>query len=1053
MKVAFSSFRSYLTGPGKAIIFTSLFYSFWLVISQVISTNFDLNSFSGRTIGLATLDGIGVEERIALFYKCILLFFVSFSAFIFISHFFFKKIPALLNCAEAKIINYTSLAGIFIFLFKVFNSEVYETLEIIYFLHKLMLTAIILRMVFSGKSEISVYQLTIILALSVSGYFFIADLNNLAGYTKNPDFYFVTFVIGCLLLISLNLFLRTKNSVNKQNQLRLMAHALLPLLILSFVSVLKDEIFLVFKANGILLHDQLFIYLALLALLAVVIVLRYKKGQTKELRSDKEQAARGYFPLLIFSLTAYVSYSYYTEYYDEIFESGNVYLPIMEHKLFGTLSPIEKLNTHLLSDYFFAAIYTFFNGLKINEITLYDFFLAPISYTLYYYLLRFLTRNEFVALFCILLFPYAEAIMPEGFCLAIIGIFALVKVLGPGQSIKNYIIYFITIILLALWRIDLGYNCLLTMPLILFYFNFRDIKYKINWKLLLKAGAIVAGSMIVLIAVLSIYRQVNFFAKATYLLNYCASAQSYSYGPIGDPNLSSYKMHYIIFPACVALIIVLLVIKYKQISRTNSQRLAYLSLLFMCLFYFINFNRGLTRHSLLEGSDVFTSSFIYLILGSSAFVFLKKENYLVRSIVFFMILFVFVNAYKVPDTKGLTSLFEKIERKIKTTQNSNLAKIESRIKNAPNKTEVRHKEFSDFIKKETKADETFIDFSNRPMLYFFSEKITPSWFYQNPLCVQNDFLQEKFIEDLKEYKTPYLLFSGITPAGYDVIDDVPNTIRHYRMAEYFYNNYKPYVIVENLCVWKNNDKKDNNKKDTICRYNDLVEASHADVLSVQIKAKPGKVYSVRQSFTHKTTNDLILTTNGSRSSISVKNINETSSYAILDLKEGKYTLDFLNSDNTLKDFFVIESDYTPDFISEKFISYDLKKLAYIWGTYDEFCNEEKPLFENTKTKTIENNEPYKISIPAKIDRSSGNTIIIKCKSDKEQKVSLSFGNSKKQGKTTFLFNVIASEKEQQYAIRVSSSYKWYSGDVNEISLLPETGKSLTILKILVTKGK
>ena len=77
--------------------------------------------------------------------------------------------------------------------------------------------------------------------------------------------------------------------------------------------------------------------------------MRYKKAQKKEAQSLKDLLARNYFPLLIFSLTAYLSYSYYTEYYDEIFESGNVYLPIMEHKLFGTLSPVEKLNTHLLS--------------------------------------------------------------------------------------------------------------------------------------------------------------------------------------------------------------------------------------------------------------------------------------------------------------------------------------------------------------------------------------------------------------------------------------------------------------------------------------------------------------------------------------------------------------------------------------------------------------------------------------------------------------------------------------------------------------------------------
>ncbi len=1047
-------FRSFILGPGKSILFTSLFYSLWLVINWATPVAFDLHSFTGRMIGIATLEAIDVEARVSMFYKCLLLFAGSFSIFTIIGYFIFSKNSRLLYSSENRIINFMSIAGLIIFVFKVFETEVYETLEIIYFLHKLMLASIILRFIFFKKNEISLYQFSIVLCLAVSSYFLIADLNNLAGYINNPDFYFVTFIIAYLMLIALNIFLKSKTAACKQYQTNLISFALLPLIGLPFISILKDEIFLIFKANNLFLSSPLIIYLVLMVLLVFAGIIRYKKGRRRELNPERDQLFRSYFPLLIFSLTAYMSYSYFEEYYDEIFEAGNVYLPIMEYKLFGTLSPLEKLNTHLLSDYFFSAIYTFFNGLKINEITLYEFLLVPINYTLYYYLIKYLTRNGFIAVFFIMLFPYVEAILPLGFCLSILGIFALSKTIGPKQSLKNYLFYFLILLFLASWRIDFGFTCLLTLPLLLLFYNFRDPEYKINWPILFKAGTIVAGAVVILIGMMSFYRHINFFAKASYLLNYCMSAQSYSYRDIGDGNSPSFKMHYLIFPAVVALILITLVIKYKQLNKSKGQRLAYLSLLFITIFYLVNFNRGLIRHSLLEGSDIFTSSFIYIILPGSAFILFKKENQIVRGLLFFILSFFLVNTYKVPNAKGQSGLFEKLENKIKTSKNINLAKIESRIKNSPGKNDVRYKSFTDFMLKHTKADETFIDFANRPMLYFFSRKITPSWFYQNPLCEQNDFLQKKFIKDLSNYKTPYLLFSGMSQLGYDGIDDVPNTLRHYRMAEYFYNNYKPFIIIDGLCLWKNNTTTDIDQKDTVFRYHQTTgRPSTLKTIKTQLKINPDKKYIVKITSKDKLNNDLQVFFNGNSFSPAKNSLKDNLVYYLIDVKGKRCELS-LKNDSNLIDFLVVESDYIPDYFSEKCLSYDFRKLPFIWGTYDETISKELLQYEKNGSVTFENSVPVNFAIPENIDRSTGNTVIITCKNNtgKPQKLRLSFGNANEINRTAIKFDIMPSAKEERYAIRISSIHKWYSGNINQTSITSETDKGITLSKIQISKG-
>ncbi len=1043
----FNSWFFFLNSAGRSIVFTSLFYALWLIISLVSSSNFTLHSFSGRMIGTATMQNIDVEARVGLFYKCIFLFLASFLVFTLLANFIFKKWPAILKSIEVRIINYTSIAGIFFFLFKLFNVEMYETIEVVYFLQKLMFAALLIRSLIQKENKIALQHFSIILSLSFALYFFIADVNNFLGYTNNPDFYIITFIIAVLLLIALNVFLRRAVTVNSSKSLTLLTYSLLPIILLPFLSVLKDEIFLICKSNKIILGSQLPIYLILFIIILIWTFLRYKLGKKKELRSQKEIVARNYFPLLIFSLTAYLSYSYFTEYYDEIFESGNVYLPIMEHQLFGTLSPVEKLNTHLLSDYFFSYIYAFFNGLNINEITLYDFLLAPLSYTLYYFLVKYLTRNEYIALLCVLLFPFAEAILPEGFCFAVLGIFALIKLINQQQSLKNYLIYLGTLVFLLCWRIDLGYNCLLTMPVVLLYYHFFDERHKIQWKLLFKAITIVGCFVIFLLALFSLIRQTNLFSKAAYLFNYCVSAQSYGYHAVGDTTLTNVKIHYFIFPVAIIMLLILAGIKYKQLNKTKSQRDAQLNFLFISLFYLINFNRGLIRHSLFEGMDAFVSSFAYIILSSSVFILFRKNSYFVKCLLFFSVAFFLVNTYRVPEPKGMKNIFERLVVKIKNNKNLSLTTINNRVSNASEQKAVRYSQFVDFINKNTNKDETFLDFSNRPMLYFFTKKVTPSYFYQTPLCIQNDFLQERYIEDLSQYKTPYLLFQGVSDVGYDNMDGVPNSLRHYRMAEYFYNNYSPYVIVDNFCVWRNNKTKDSNKRDTICIYIAGADSNHVDFVETTFEIKPGKSYSVKLSYSRKIETKVFLMTNKKMVDLKLQDLSDTESYAIIEAKEGKYKFAASSVGHGLKSCFIIESDYHPDYFSERTLVYDFQKLPYVWGTYDKKLPEEKTLFE----ANVGAEKP--ILIPIAIDRTTGNTVIISCKNEtkKAQKAILLFGNSNDKTKTCVWFDVLPSDKEEKYAIRISSIYKWYSGKVNELSIQAPDG-GLTVSKIQITKG-
>ncbi|MBL7931546.1 MAG: hypothetical protein JNL60_06585, partial [Bacteroidia bacterium] len=712
----------------------------------------DLKSFEGRPIGMATFDGYDIGARVSLYYSCVIVFFSVFLIVSLLGYFIQKKNSFLLKSAEIRILNYSSLAGITLLIFGIFDLRIFETLEILYFVQKFMVFALILKIFFRNTS-LNIYHYITIVCVSTGLYFFIVDLNNLLGYAQNPDLYIVTFIIACCALILLQV-LMSAGKIGPTKIARV-SYVLVPLALLPFFTVLKDELFFIFRANGFSLNNQISIYISLILVLVLFV---YRRSKKKIVPNIKDSLALGYFPTLIFSLVTYTLYSYYAEYYDELFESGNVYLPLMENKLFGLVPTLEKLNTHLLSDYFLNAIYASLNGLNMHEIVLYEFFILTFSYLLFYYVIYYVTKNEFLAFFFMFFFPYAEILAPAGFFMGVLGIFALQKVCLNKASLKNYLVFVLILFVLIIWRIDLAFTCIVAVPLTLLYFHLREKTFSINWRYLITSLCIVFCSALLVVAALSLYRSVNFFSKISYFIHYCMSAQSYGLKMMGWSTTPTYKMQYYVFPALAALVSVFLVIRYEGL--TKRYKLAYITMIYICIFYFVSFNRGIIRHSLLEWMDSFTSTFIYIILPGSLYFALRSQSQALKFILFVSIIFVIGSNYRLPEPKAVKATSELLIEKLKSTKNINLATVKSRVLKAAEGGKVERDEFVSFIKNNTGKDETFIDFSNRPMYHFFTQKETPAWFYQNPLCIRDDFLQERFIEDLSQYKTPYLVFNG-----------------------------------------------------------------------------------------------------------------------------------------------------------------------------------------------------------------------------------------------------------------------------------------------------
>lgn len=128
-------------------------------------------------------------------------------------------------------------------------------------------------------------------------------------------------------------------------------------------------------------------------------------------------------------------------------------------------------------------------------------------------------------------------------------------------------------------------------------------------------------------------------------------------------------------------------------------------------------------------------------------------------------------------------------------------------------------EFKKFLDKNLKKEQSFLDFSNSPMLYFYCNRNVPSYFCQSLQNTVDDYLQLDMLKRSGRENIPVAVYSNYPPNWFDATDGVPNIMRQYLVAEYIYKNYHPFGIINNKSIWTANNSNFTwgiNRQDTIC---------------------------------------------------------------------------------------------------------------------------------------------------------------------------------------------------------------------------------------------
>ena len=1062
MSNLFSKYLNFFSSHYRYFIFTSLFYSIWLISHIYIYEDLELRSFPGRMIGQATISGIDISARIFLFYKCGGIF-ILFNFLCSIIALLLSKHKNISLFSELKIVNYTSLAGIILYFFQLFGTPVNDDLELIYCLQKIALVLIAVKILLKDNQLNKLFDTTffsLIIIISFSVFFFIKELTILFDLAFKIDLYYSLFFSSLLFYGAVYYFLVQKLDYNvSKRYFNIFFYILIPITLIPLLSFAKDEFYLILNRREIYFFTPKKLYIIFLFLSFLWIILktnRFRKYPDTICKySLFELLAKFYFPLFILGIITFLYYQPFVDSSNEMFEFGNRFLPIMEFHNYGTIPIIEKLNAHLLSEIFFGLIYTGVNGLNGQEFLIYDFFGPVITALVSYFFLYKFTGNPYSAVFFVLFFPLSQIIIFEYLAISMLAIFILSKLIESAPSVKNYLLFLSSAVFFIVFRIDVGYPvlCGYVLVLVAYYLNQQNLYF--NAKIFLKTLWYFTSIILLLFIYLIFIKGINVFEKARMAFNYFAASQTYGHSVLGNSALPEFKMQYFVFPLIVLSVGGYIALKFKQICLSRHQRYITISLLFLVVFYIFNFQRGLMRHSFIEGEDTFLSSFAFLIFGGSTYLFLYKKSHITKFIIFIAVSSFIVLNYKFPKVEQVDSTFQQIKNKMDIFPK--IVPKKEKISRSTNseKVEKEYKDFKKFIDENLGENETFIDFSNTPMLYYYTQKITPSSAYHNPLTIHNDYLQNNFMDGLKNYSTPFVVFSGFPETWYDNVDGVPNTVRHYKIVEYLYREYEPYAIIQRYCIWKKKSTSIHNEEKILFEYDTTMieKISEKTCFTRAIEINKNKKYFFKVKFYSEQYQEVGLgylnpsdSTLAKETSVIPACIDEHNNiaYFIPDVSNIEKVVFHVKNLNNIIGMQLIECNYIPDFYSTIPKSYNINKLPYIWANYDV-----KIKSANTLEKLMNNKEilkfgaKIKYKIPKEFDKSSGNYIVLKINSNSDSPfdIKLSYGNgSNRNGE--YIFSIVPGDSSKTYAIRVSSQYNWFTSDNDFITIEANSGKDI-----------
>ncbi|MCD7746061.1 MAG: hypothetical protein LUI13_12415 [Lachnospiraceae bacterium] len=560
-----------------------------------------------------------------------------------------------------------------------------------------------------------------------------------------------------------------------------------------------------------------------LAVMVVCLVLIKVLVNRKKLPDENKIA----FPLLVFGVSALsVQVQLTGTYTADIVEGANSSILISDFLNFGDIPLVSHYGGHMMTEVWEGVLYGLVNQDYIGAaFSPYSSYITPVIAVLFYFLAKKIC-GEKEALLITLFFPFYSSVSYYGQgILIILAVVAFIK----KNSYARALLIWLACIWCSLYRLDMGYAFDIACLVVLVCYIVVEKKWKAIKPLLttLAACGIVGLTAWVLLCMRA---DVNPISRLLEFLELSASNQNWAYNNIGNSTYTMYFWCYILMPLLVegSLLYVIFSKRFK-----NKAGMVWYILIVLGVSYFVNFSRGLVRHSLVETSltyTLWTASLYLAVFASAQF---KQKSFLPIFTILILMTQLFesdanFSSVSLADTAGTKitlNLYEldscqidRIEKEDSENKYKSywaLAKADGEAvqRVVIDETLVEHLKPLEYLTDILlKDDETYVDFINHTLSYSYLQKENPVYVSQSPLQLSGEYTQEQFISEISHNKDS----NPIIVMPYDneecrhslSLDGIANVVRYYKVAEYIYQNYVPLCHYGEYAVWCLSDRYD-----------------------------------------------------------------------------------------------------------------------------------------------------------------------------------------------------------------------------------------------------
>lgn len=1079
-----------------------------------------LTNFTDRSIGIAVLSGVDVSARTWVYIRSILagisVFLGAYLCCLWVNAFMQRAIRSLYITIEQQVLLILGVFSVWLTLRAVIADEQFQD----YFLEPLLILfacigvtffLIFLKILSFHRKRVyltyaSNYSFIMVVLSGAYAAFFVGWVVFDGAFTFTVRHFAGYFLIVLIGILSYPMLL-PKFFTRWQNMNYAFIAAGIPLAAIPVSLPLANELQFTLSGRWDIsprLVSALIIGLLFVISISMFILLIHRP---KAGRKTADLIRNWYFPLFlatVFSFNAY-RHTITFERFD-LFHQGEVSVPTHQLFSFNSLPFIHIFPTHALSDMLTQTLYSWLNGYRGVEMFLWDWLNTLIGLLFLYGVLARLTSPLFGL--CLIIFTPTELLFPAYLRIALTLLpVLLVPWVAKRPGVFRYSVLWLSVVWVGLWRYDFGVAAMASMLFLLPGFCTFSSRHRPPCSWLASCATPLLSLLGVCGAALLAYGVVIFFngqsirellTQFWYYLKVQAPTQSYTtiFAEFTSAAVWRYFLVPLISMAYIAVFVIDLVLK-RHIGGYARLILAYLA-----VYSLIMSVRALHRHSLMERG--FPTLVIFLLCMSvHYFTNIKKSSasIIILSVLFFsFLIFSF-------DRNGYIPLIhqKRLFKELQGVPNFNYSRINPKglftfdywYKQPPRVTitnETQYANLVDFCNTIMREDQTFFDFANAPMLYVFANRKFPAYVIPNLLHVSEpiqQYLVQRLDAIFQQGQLPFVIFKQGN--WWDAVDGVPNEMRSYRIAEFIYHHYQPFVMVDNYEIWKARDLTLANMptfkplafqaRERFQAF-DLTARTDADGHIVMqsgsvdpqvsnliemgsgLHLHGGKQYALKITYTSSIAGMLELFyafeghsfyEQASMRIAVVATDAETEGVILIPKSDRPIWLRNIRFDPPSDAVFTIHrvegigvEKYVTPIINTTPQQFNLTKLPYLWGTYDEYhAAHATPVLQTLTLPTtlVEPNQPMEIPCDAEIDKTSGNYLHFTIRSDREGTVTLRYG---KQNAAQIQFDVVASKKEEDYLIRISTQWAWMSEPIDAITV--EASTLIHISQVLIRKG-